>query len=300
MRRSARRQGFFSFELLHQPHATKEGSRDSSESGRDEGSFAGVGIASMKEMGTSQIRRLMELDRVMSKSGSTDSDASPDRSRLNAPAPTPAGPAPCPFAVRLGQVAPFAHENLDPAQKLKWRTYLGTTTRMDLSPPGNYAGRCVVERVKMFKNSCPASVTKETSPCDVDNLCLPVGKGARGDAPTHTTLPDDTASFIDLHRTRNQRSVLEGTGLNACSYTCRQEYFCENAAPRDRKPLGVFFITRAFKADQFTPPGGQPLHITTGTVTKEEKGGSVLHDLVAPPVRDKGDFPTSPAGKRVV
>ena len=64
--------------------------------------------------------------------------------------------------------------------------------------------------------------------------------------------------------------------MNSCQVTCEQKYHCDTL----RAPvLGVFRITRNFRADTFTPPGGSPVPITTGTVDKVEVFG-------------KGDFPT--------
>jgi hypothetical protein len=69
-----------------------------------------------------------------------------------------------------------------------------------------------------------------------------------------------------MHRTQLASSVLEGTGVNDCTVVCEQTYTCDRVHPT----TGVFHITRHFQAGQYTPPGGTAVHITTGTVTKQQ------------------------------
>jgi hypothetical protein len=68
-----------------------------------------------------------------------------------------------------------------------------------------------------------------------------------------------------MHRTKTPGSLLEGSGVNSCSVVCEQEYSCDRISPT----IGVFRITRNYKADTFTKPDGTQMHITTGDIQKE-------------------------------
>jgi len=192
--------------------------------------------------------------------------------------PPPAPASPCPRAARLGQSVGFNHSNLPAASQTQFRTYLGALTRIELSPTDNYSGSCVREEIVPFGNTCPAQVTNASSPCSGHD-CLPVGR-AGSDAATGTSLGGTNSSFLDLHRTRNAASLLEGTGLSSCSYSCYQRYYC-NRTPRG-PAIGEFILTRNFRADTFTPQGGRPMHITTGEVVKTD---------LSPPPTEPGDYP---------
>jgi hypothetical protein len=224
---------------------------------------------------------------------STDSDA-----RLPSPAPALPRPGvapgaahtvnPCPSEARLGATVRFNHASLPASERPTFRTYLGVLTKMDLFPAPRYAG-CIQERVTLLANNCPAAVTNVTAPC-TGRDCLPVGVSGV-DKPTGARLTAGPSAFLDRHRSASRISVLEGTGVNACSYTCLQTYTCSTAP--GARPLGVFTITRNLQADAYTPPGGQPPHITTGAVDKRD---------LTPPTPPKGDFPipTSPPETVVV
>ena len=178
---------------------------------------------------------------------------------------------PCPTSVRVGATSPFNHSNLSDSDKLKWRTYLGTVSRMDVGPSPNHTGHCMKELLATRKNDCPAALFSRSEggevtskPC-TGNRCLDINSGgSAGDGLTHTMLSDGPTAFIDLHRTRNAKSLLEGTGVNSCTTICEQRYFCD----RTQATTGVFLITRNYQASTYTPSGGSGIHITTGTVTK--------------------------------
>jgi hypothetical protein len=203
----------------------------------------------------------------------------------------PARPAtPCPKLASLGQTAGFNHSNLPAGQRMTVRTYLGLLTRINLSPEANYrglTGGCIQEQVTPFGGNCPPSVMAQLRPCTKHD-CLPIARPGL-DQATGTSLSADQSSFLDLHRTRHEPSVLAGSGVNSCSYTCFQRYFCPD---RPDTPIGAFTITRNLQAATYTPPGGgAPIHITTGTVDKQD---------LTPPPPPKGDFPEPRTGERAV
>ena len=200
----------------------------------------------------------------------------------------PAGSPSCPTTVRIGQVAQFNHSNLSAANQQQFRTYLGAVSRMDVGPGSDHSGHCMKEQLTTVLNTCPAAVYtrggRTSQPC-TGNRCLDINRyGSAGDSRTHTMLSDGPTSFIDLHRTFNRDSLLEGTGVSSCSVVCEQIYKCDRTTPT----TGKFLIIRNFQASTFTPPGGTPVHITTGTVTKTQE--------LMP--GEKGDFPlrTLPEG----
>jgi len=205
--------------------------------------------------------------------------------------PVPAASATaCPTGAVLGTSVSFNHANLSPAMQRQWRTYLGAVVRIDLLPTGNYSGDCIKEQVSLLDNGCPASVLGGSNPC-AGHSCLSVG-GSAGDAGTGTMLAANNSSFLDLHRTRNPASLLEGSGVNSCSYTCLQHYFCRSAP---QTPIGTFLIRRNLEAGTLSAGAGSaPVHITTGSVDKI--------DLTPPPppASPKGDFPMPRAGQRPV
>ena len=171
----------------------------------------------------------------------------------------------CPTAVGLGAVRRFSHADLPAAEQARFRTYLGTVTRMDLRPGPDHTGHCIQEVISLDFNTCPASLTSATQPCS-GHACLPLDRSG-GDGPTRTMMAAGRASFLDLHRSRSARSLLEGTGRSSCTVVCRQTYFCDSESGPQLS--GMFQIVRSYQAGTWTPPGGgTPLHITSGVVSK--------------------------------
>jgi len=126
------------------------------------------------------------------------------------------------------------------------------------------------EKLTTITNTCPPAVYtrggEEIEPC-TGNRCLDINRGRPGgDAKTHTSLNDGPTSFMDLHRTSNEASLLEGVGVNSCKVVCEQTYSCDRIQPT----TGTFLITRNYLAGSITGPEGKPMHITTGTVTKTQ------------------------------
>jgi hypothetical protein len=202
---------------------------------------------------------------------------------ITAPAATTGNP--CPTSVSLDTDLQFNHSNLSASDQARYRTYLGTLTRLNLLPGPDHTGHCMKEHLSVVSNNCPASVTSALNPCSAQ-ICLPINRNGC-DSPSRTCLTANPASFLDIHRTRSRgSSLLEGTGVNSCSIVCAQKYYCDSYSG----PLvvGLFHITRNYQASTFTPPGGTSVHITTGTVTKSQE--------LTP--YDKGDFPlrTLPEG----
>lgn len=163
---------------------------------------------------------------------------------------------PCPTSVRVGAVV-----QSPASQRGRYRTFLEAMSRMDVGPGPDHSGHCMKERLTTVSNDCPPAVHfrggSQIAPCTGDR-CLGINQYApRG--YRFQGLTDGPTSFIDMHRTRNETSLLEGTGVNSCTVVCRQTYTCDRTHPT----TGIFRITRNYRAS--TDAG---LHITTGTVTK--------------------------------
>lgn len=177
---------------------------------------------------------------------------------------------PCATAVSIGSLAQFNHSNLPAAQKDDWGTYLGVTSQMNVGPGPDHTGHCMKETLTTISNTCPEQVYNRdgnvSSPCS-GNKCLAINRyGSAGDAATRSLLSDGPTSFIDLHRTRFRTSLLEGSGVDACSVVCQQTYACD----RTNTATGNFRITRNFQADTHTKADGTSVPITTGNIVKEE------------------------------
>jgi hypothetical protein len=176
-----------------------------------------------------------------------------------------------PTGITLKEAKPFGHADLKSDElKKKWRTYIGSTTLMQVTPSGNYKGHCVKEYLKEVANTCPARFAelRKGAFC-TESKCLDFDRyGTAGDPRTGKTVTDGPDTFIDRHRTRHTESLLEGTGKSECSVVCHQRY------KYDRKnDLGSFYVIRNFRAGKYTPPGSKnALHITTGDVQKVPAG----------------------------
>jgi hypothetical protein len=188
---------------------------------------------------------------------------------LQSDAGTPAPAAtPCPTSVSIGQISQFNHSNLSASDQQEFRTYLGAVSRMDVGPGSDHSGHCMKEFLTTVSNTCPAAVYNRggttTEPC-TGNRCLDINRGSSlGDSRTSTMLRDGPTSFIDLHRTLNRSSLLEGTTSSSCDVVCEQIYKCD----RTGATTGRFHITRHYQAGTMATGDGGTQHITTGTVTK--------------------------------
>ena len=165
------------------------------------------------------------------------------------------------------EAKPFGHADLKSEELKKAnRTYVGSTTLMQVTPAADYKGHCVKEYLNEVANNCPARFQElRTEPFCSGDKCLEFAKrGTSGDPQTGKMVTDGPDTFIDRHRTHNPESLLEGTGKNECSVVCHQRYAFDR-----KKDLGSFYIIRNFRADKFTPAGEKTsLHITTGEVKK--------------------------------
>lgn len=172
-----------------------------------------------------------------------------------------------PSGIKLAETKPFGHADLKNDElKKKYRTYLGSTTLMQVTPAGDYKGHCTREYLTEVANTCPARFSElRTEGFCTENKCLEFGRyGTSGDPDTGKMVTDGPDTFVDRHRTRHDQSLLEGSGKDQCSVVCHQRY------KYDRKDdLGSFYIIRNFRAGKYTPPGSKDaLHITTGEVQK--------------------------------
>jgi hypothetical protein len=175
---------------------------------------------------------------------------------------------PCPASVSIGKLAQFNHSSLSAADQDTWGTYLGVTSLMNVGPGPDHSGHCMKEKLTTVSNDCPKQVYSRgatpSQPCAGDK-CLDINTGhTSGDAATHSSVTDGPTSFIDLHRTINHNSLLEGSGANSCTVVCEQVYSCD----RTQATTGKFTITRNYQAGTHTKKDGTSMHITTGSVKK--------------------------------
>jgi hypothetical protein len=197
-----------------------------------------------------------------------------------------------PTGIGLKEAKPFGHADLkDDSLKQKWRTYIGSTTLMQVTPSGDYKEHCTKEYLTEIANTCPSrfSELRKEEFC-TESKCLEFGRwGTSGDPETGKVVTDGLDTFIDRHRTRHPESLLEGTGKDKCSVVCHQRY------KFDRKnDLGSFFVIRNFRADKYTPSGSKTaLHITTGEIQKvpaslEAPSKEKFAKDIAPGLKSKG------------
>ena len=203
-----------------------------------------------------------------------------------------------PSSIKLKESKPFGHGDLkDDALKKKWRTYIGATTLLQVTPAGNYKGHCVKEYLTEVSNTCPTRFKelRKSSFCTASK-CLDFDRWKNaGDASTGKTTSDGPDSFLDRHRTRHPESLLEGTGKNKCSVVCHQLYKYDR-----KKTIGAFYIIRNFRAGSYTPTGTKAtLHITTGDVQKVQAPVKIpskkdFAKQVAPGLKKRGKLLDSP------
>ncbi len=204
-----------------------------------------------------------------------------------------------PTGIKLKTALPFGHGDLarDDLKK-KWRTYIGSTTLMQVTPAGDYKGHCVKEYLTEVANTCPARFAELRNGANfcTESKCLDIGRwGRAGDAGTRKMVKDGPDTFLDRHRTRHPESLLEGTGKDKCSVVCHQLFKYDR-----KKTLGSFYVIRNFKAGTYTPVGTKDaLHITTGDVQKVEAdqdapSTSDFAKKVAPDLEKSGELLDKP------
>jgi hypothetical protein len=169
----------------------------------------------------------------------------------NAP---PALQTPCPASVTLGTVTHRNFADQSPDDQAKFRTFLKAQAAMNVGPGPDHTGHCMKEQLTQVSNNCPtaAMALLNTPPCS-SSKCLDINRFGSG--PT---------AFLDEHRTKGPKSILEGTGQNSCTSVCEQIYTCDRKQPT----TGKFRITRNFIADTATLADGTQINITTGRVEK--------------------------------
>lgn len=177
--------------------------------------------------------------------------------------PIPTGP-PCPTTIRVGQILRVGHNQAVGTNRTQLRTYFLGIAKMEVGPGPDHSTHCMKESLRLVSTDCPASVVSAVAPCSKSD-CLPIN-GNQGGAYPGGSIHDDETSFLDAHRTRNARSLLEGTGVNSCQTICDQTYSCDSSLNPIVGP--TFRITRTFQADTDTLPDGSTVHVTTGRVDK--------------------------------
>lgn len=200
--------------------------------------------------------------------------------------------------IAIKEAKPFGHGDLksDELKKAN-RTYVGSTTLMQVTPAGDYKGHCVKEYLTEVANNCPARFQElRKGPFCNESKCLEFARyGTSGDPETGQNVTDGPDTFIDRHRTHHPESLLEGTGKNECSVVCHQRYKYDRTTD-----LGSFYIIRNFRADKFTPAGEKTsLHVTTGEVKKvvaslEAPTKEKFAKDIAPGLVKSGDLKSAP------
>jgi Domain of unknown function (DUF4157) len=143
-----------------------------------------------------------------------------------------------------------------------FRSYFGLVSNMKVGPKDNYEA-CITEVLKVEENTCgDQGNMADYKPCTPKKHCMQVNKACGGDDLTDTSFPCSPNTFVDLHRTDRNVSLLEGSGKTECKVKCLQRYGCGG------KEIGRFYVTRNFKADTYTD-GKNKVPITTGSIEKE-------------------------------
>jgi hypothetical protein len=143
-----------------------------------------------------------------------------------------------------------------------FKTYFGLVSNMKVGPNSSYEA-CITEVLKTEENTCgDKGNMADYEPCTPKKHCMKVGEACGGDVLTDTKFACSSTTFVDLHRTQRDASLLEGSGKTECKAKCLQRYGCGG------KEIGRFYITRNFKAGEFND-GKKKNHITTGSIEKE-------------------------------
>ncbi len=142
-----------------------------------------------------------------------------------------------------------------------YKTYFGLVTNMKVGPKSSYEA-CITEVLKVEENTCgDQGNVADYEPCTPKKHCMKVGEACGGDVLTDTKFPCSGTTFVDLHRTMRNVSLLEGSGKPECKAKCLQRYGCGG------KEIGRFYVTRNFKAAEFAD-GSNKGHVTTGSIEK--------------------------------
>ena len=175
----------------------------------------------------------------------------------------------CPDKVEIGgkkTIPAFNKEMFDKG----YRTYFGLVTSMKVGPKDDYEA-CITEVLKVEENTCGNEGNlADYNPCSPKKHCLrvnkacgdPTGPAPCGDNLTNTLFPASPTTFVDLHRSARDTSMLDGSGKTACKVKCLQRYGCGG------KEIGRFYITRNFKSSLYKE-GAKKIPITIGTIDKE-------------------------------
>ncbi len=143
-----------------------------------------------------------------------------------------------------------------------FKTYFGLVSNMKVGPKGSYEA-CITEVLKVEENTCgDQGNMADYEPCTPKKHCMKIGEACGGDVLTDTKFPCSNTTFVDLHKTQRDVSLLEGSGKTECKAKCLQRYGCGG------KEIGRFYITRNFKAGEFMD-GTNKVHVTIGSIVKE-------------------------------
>ena len=158
----------------------------------------------------------------------------------------------CPDTVVIGSIKPLAKFN-----KVLFdqgiRTWLGINSYMKVGPKKKYES-CISEVLKIEENTCGnKGKLADYKPCSPKKHCLSVGGTKK--------IPTNPNIFLDMHRSRRNFSLLEGSGKKTCKVTCLQRYGCGG------KEIGRFHVTRTFKDATFQD-GKKRVPVTLGSIKK--------------------------------
>jgi hypothetical protein len=143
-----------------------------------------------------------------------------------------------------------------------FKTYFGLVSNMKVGPKSSYEA-CITEVLNVEENTCgDKGNMADYKPCTPKKHCMKVGEACGGNVLTDTKFPCSSTTFVDLHRTQRDVSLLEGSGKTECKAKCLQRYGCGG------KEIGRFYVTRNFKAGEFND-GKKKVHITSGSIEKE-------------------------------
>jgi len=158
----------------------------------------------------------------------------------------------CPDSVVIGSIKPLTKFNKSLFNQ-GIRTWLGIYSYMEVGPKKKYES-CISEVLKVEENTCGnKGKLADYEPCSPKKYCLPVGGTKK--------IPTNPNIFLDMHRSRREFSLLEGSGKKTCKVTCLQRYGCGG------KEIGRFHVTRTFKAATFQD-GKKRIPVTLGSIKK--------------------------------
>lgn len=121
------------------------------------------------------------------------------------------------------------------------RTGVGLLSQMAVTPSsGSFNGTTIQETITPTSNTCPTSIKGPTDFPTItlsNNSTFLVGSAAQWEKQPY---PAVTNQFYDSHRQLSSTDVLNGTGVNQCTATATQVYYCGG------KSIATFHLSNTY------------------------------------------------------